>query len=97
MPAIRALPRVLGYFVGSDAGSATIVNVSVWDTREHANAMSTLASVLALAVEFVALGVTFEHPIINFPYCGNFLDHASANWRCTSSRVDSTRRVTQTA
>ena len=67
VPAIRALPGCLSYFVGSDAGSATMVNVSVWDSLEHAHAMSTLAPMLALAGEFVALGVVFERPIINYP------------------------------
>ena len=67
VPAIRALPGCISYYVGADAASATMVNVSVWDTLEHANAMSSLAPMLALAGEFVALGVEFERPIINYP------------------------------
>ena len=67
VPAIRQLPGCVSYFVGSEASSATMVNVSVWDTLEHANAMSSLAPMLALAKEFIELGVEFERPIINYP------------------------------
>ena len=67
IPAIRALPGCISYFVGSDAESLTMVNVSVWDSIEHANAMGTLPAMIALAGEFIALGVVFERPIINYP------------------------------
>ena len=67
VPAIRELPGCISYYVGSDAASATMVNVSVWDTLEHATAMSTLAPMVALAREFIELGVEFERPIVNYP------------------------------
>jgi hypothetical protein len=44
-----------------------MVNVSVWDSLEHAQAMTTLAAMGALAKEFIALGVEFERPIVNYP------------------------------
>ena len=44
-----------------------MVNVSVWDTLEHAQAMSSLAEMSALAQEYMALGVEFERPIANYP------------------------------
>ena len=65
-PAIRGLPGCVSYFVGADARSNTIVNVSVWDTLEHAEAMSSLAEMTALAKEFIAIGVQFERPIVNY-------------------------------
>jgi quinol monooxygenase YgiN len=66
VPAIRRLPGCISYFVGSDAASNTMVNVSVWDTLEHAQAMSSLAEMTALGEEFARMGVTFERPIINY-------------------------------
>lgn len=67
IPAIRALPGCLSYYAGSDEVSNTMVNVSVWDTLEHARAMGSLPEMATLAREFVALGVEFERPVINCP------------------------------
>ena len=67
IPAIAAMPGCLSYYVGSEEASGTMVNVSVWDTLEHAQAMGSLPEMAALAKEFIALGVEFEHPIINYP------------------------------
>ena len=66
VPAIRKLPGCMGYFVGSDGASNTMVNISCWDTLEHAEAMSSLAEMIALGKEFVQMGVAFERPIINY-------------------------------
>jgi hypothetical protein len=66
VPAIRKLPGCLGYFVGSDALSSTMVNISCWDTLEHAEAMSLLAEMTNLGKEFAQMGVEFERPIINY-------------------------------
>jgi hypothetical protein len=66
LPAIKGLPGCLGYYAAIDEASCTLVNVSVWDTLAHAQAMATLAPMLALADEFAALGVEFERPIINY-------------------------------
>jgi quinol monooxygenase YgiN len=67
LPAIRNLPGCISYYVATEQESSTMVNVSVWDTLEHAQAMATLAEMGALAQEFIALGVEFERPIINYP------------------------------
>lgn len=67
VPAIQALPGCLSYYAGSDETSCTMVNVSVWDTMEHAQSMASLSEMAVLAKEFVALGVEFERPIINYP------------------------------
>ena len=66
VPAIRRLPGCMGYFVGSDAASNTMVNISSWDTLEHAEAMTSLAEMTALGKEFVQMGIEFERPIINY-------------------------------
>lgn len=66
VPAINALPGCLSYYVGSEEASGTMVNVSVWDTLEHAQAMGSLNEMAALAKDFIALGVEFERPIVNY-------------------------------
>jgi quinol monooxygenase YgiN len=67
VPAISGMPGCLSYYVGSEQASCTMVNISVWDTLEHAQAMGSLPEMAALAKEFIALGVEFERPIINYP------------------------------
>jgi hypothetical protein len=66
IPVIQRLPGCLGYYAATDEHSSTIVNVSLWDTLEHAEAMATLSEMAALAREFTALGVEFERPILNY-------------------------------
>ena len=65
IPAIQALPGMLHYYVGIDAVTSTMVNVSVWNSLEHAQQMSTLAPMLALAGTFQSVGVEFE-PMANY-------------------------------
>jgi hypothetical protein len=65
-PAIRALHGCLHYWVGIDAASNTMLNVSLWMSMADARQMETLTPMLALASEFVRLGVTFERPITNY-------------------------------
>jgi quinol monooxygenase YgiN len=67
VPAIKEMEGCISYYVGTDEASATMINVSVWDTLEHAQAMGSLVPMLALAQEFNVLGVEFERPIINYP------------------------------
>jgi hypothetical protein len=66
IPAIRALRGCQHYWAGVDPISNTMINVSVWATLDDAKQMETLAPMLALAGEFVALGVQFERPITNY-------------------------------
>jgi hypothetical protein len=65
-PALKQLHGLQHYYAGIDAASHTMVNVSVWDTLADAQQMDTLAPMLALAHEFITLGVQFERPIINY-------------------------------
>jgi quinol monooxygenase YgiN len=66
VPAIAAMPGCLSYYAGSDSISNSMVNVSVWDSLEHAQAMGALPEMAALAKEFIELGVEFERPIVNY-------------------------------
>jgi hypothetical protein len=66
VPAITKLSGCLHYWAGIDRASNTMVNVSVWKSLTDAKQMDTLAPMLALAGEFVELGVVFERPIANY-------------------------------
>lgn len=67
MPVIRDIEGLISYFAGADPTSNTMINVSVWSSITAAERMSTLPEMLALAGEFVELGVQFERPIVNYP------------------------------
>jgi hypothetical protein len=66
VPAIKALRGCLHFWVGADPVANTMVNISVWATLDDAKQMDTLAPMLALATEFVSMGVQFERPITNY-------------------------------
>ncbi len=57
---LRALPGLLHYYVGLDKIACQLINVSVWDSLEHARQMDTLAAMLAQRPILEAAGVKFE-------------------------------------
>ena len=65
-PTITKLSGCMHYWVGIDRTTNTMINVSVWASLADARQMETLAPMLALAGEFVKLGVVFERPIANY-------------------------------
>lgn len=66
VPAIKQLPGLIHWYAGvSPDGS--IMNISVWDSEEHAARMGQLKEMTVVARgETEAAGVTFE-PIVNYP------------------------------
>jgi hypothetical protein len=66
VPAIRRLPGLIHWYAGvSPEGS--IVNISVWDSDEHAAQMDRLKEMTVDARgEMVAVNVSFI-PIVNYP------------------------------
>lgn len=66
VPAIQRLPGLIRFYTGvSPEGS--IVNVSVWDSREHSAQMDRLREMTVDArAEAEAAGVTFT-PIVTYP------------------------------
>jgi hypothetical protein len=66
IPAIKRLPGLIHWYAGvSPEGS--IVNVSVWDSNEHAAQMGRLKEMTVDARgEMEAVGVAFT-PIVNYP------------------------------
>lgn len=66
IPAIQKLPGLLSYFAGSSSDGST-VQVSIWDSEEHANQMSSLKEMIVdTRHAYLAVGVTFP-PIVNYP------------------------------
>jgi hypothetical protein len=63
---IRAMRGNLGYYVGIDRRNNAMSNVSLWESLEAAEQMATFQPMLDLASTFVALGVRFQRPILNF-------------------------------
>ncbi|MGW4244312.1 hypothetical protein [Nocardia sp. NPDC004722] len=67
IPAIEELPGILHWFTGVSPEGST-VQVSIWDTEEHAKQMDTLKKMAVVARgEMEAIGGIFERPIINYP------------------------------
>ncbi|WP_254205788.1 hypothetical protein [Nocardia alni] len=67
VPAIEQLPGLVHWYAAvSPKGS--IVNLSVWDSDEHATQMETLKEMVVTARgQFEALGAVTFAPIINYP------------------------------
>ncbi len=71
-PGIEAMPGLLAFYAGADEATSSLINVSVWDTLEHARQLDSFQPMLDAGKRFVAEGARFERPIMN---------HASL-WRC---------------
>lgn len=58
--ALEAMPGLIHYYVAIDRSVGQLTNVSVWDSMEHAQAMSQLQEMLAQRPVLEGVGVTFE-------------------------------------
>ena len=66
MPAIRQLAGLNAYFAGVSP-SGSMINVSLWDSLEHADQMSRLPEMVVRArADFEPFGMSFL-PIVNYP------------------------------
>ncbi|MGA2549154.1 MAG: hypothetical protein ABSF50_03310 [Burkholderiaceae bacterium] len=63
---IKNLKGLRTFFAGVDRDRSQLTNVSVWDSVEDAEQMSTFQPMLDLAKKFAADGATFLQPIPNF-------------------------------
>jgi hypothetical protein len=59
-PVIRGLPGLIDYYAGMDRESNSMIRVSIWDTRDHAEQMTSLKEIAAMRDEFEAAGVEWE-------------------------------------
>jgi hypothetical protein len=65
IPAIQKLPGLLSYYAGASP-TGSMVHVSLWDSEEHAEQMSSLKEMIVDARrDSEAVGVTFI-PIVNY-------------------------------
>ena len=65
-PGIRVLRGCRMFFVGADESTASLTNVSHWDTLDDAKQLDTYQPMLELGKGFVAAGARFERPIMNY-------------------------------
>ena len=70
LPGIRQLPGAVSYYAAIDPASATIVNVSVWETLEDAQRMASFQPMAEMREVFVAHGIQFE-PVVNYEVTWN--------------------------
>jgi len=59
-PAIQALEGLLYYHAGIEASTNTVVNISIWETKQAARQMDTPAPMLAQRPILEAAGVQFD-------------------------------------
>jgi hypothetical protein len=65
-PGIEAMPGLLDFYAGADEATLSLINVSTWDTLEHARQLDTFQPMLDAGKRFVAEGATFERPIMHY-------------------------------
>jgi len=66
IPAIQRLPGLISYFAGASP-DGSMVNVSVWDSNEHAAQMDALKEMMVDARrDAEAVGVEFIN-VVNYP------------------------------
>lgn len=65
VPHIRKLAGCVHYYAAINREANTIVNVSVWDSLEHAEQMATLKAMQEEGVLIRSKGVRFD-PIVNY-------------------------------
>jgi hypothetical protein len=57
---------LLAFYAGADEATSSLTNVSVWTSLDAARQLDTFQPMLELGKAFVANGVTFERPIMNY-------------------------------
>jgi hypothetical protein len=63
---VKQLTGMHAFFAGVDRERSQLTNVSIWDSVEHAEQMSSFQPMLDLGKTFAAQGATFLRPIPNF-------------------------------
>jgi hypothetical protein len=65
-PGIRQLRGLVDFYVGEDAATSSLCNVSRWRTLADAHQLDTYQPMLDLGASFIAKGAKFERPIMNY-------------------------------
>jgi hypothetical protein len=65
-PGVRAMSGLIDFFAGEDPATSSMTNVSLWRTLADAQQLDRFEPMLELGRRFVAEGVSFERPIMNY-------------------------------
>ena len=65
-PGVAAMPGLLAFYAGADEATSSLTNVSIWTSLDAAKQLDTFQPMLDLGKAFVAKGVTFERPVMNY-------------------------------
>jgi hypothetical protein len=65
-PGLRATPGWTDFLAGADPATNSMTNVSLWRSLEEAQQMDRFEPMLELGRRYVAEGVAFERPIMNY-------------------------------
>jgi len=65
-PGIESMRGLLAFYGGADEMTSSLTNVSVWVDLDAAKQLDQFQPMLDLGKQFVAKGVTFERPIMNY-------------------------------
>ena len=64
-PGIEAMPGHVAFYAGADSATASLTNVSLWDSLKHAQQLDRFQPMLDAGKRFAAAGARFERPIMN--------------------------------
>jgi hypothetical protein len=65
-PGIEAMRGLLAFYAGADEATSSLTNVSLWVDLEAAKQLDRFQPMLDAGKRYVAKGVTFERPIMNY-------------------------------
>jgi hypothetical protein len=65
-PGVEAMAGLLAFYAGADEATSSLTNVSIWTSLDAAKQLDTFQPMLELGKAFVAKGVTFERPVMNY-------------------------------
>ncbi|MGN5352097.1 hypothetical protein ACQ4P5_08120 [Ralstonia sp. L16] len=65
-PGIEAMRGLVAFYVGEDAATSSLSNVSLWTDLDAAKQLDTFRPMLDSAKPFLDKGGTFERPIMNY-------------------------------
>jgi len=65
-PGIETMRGFLAFYAGADEATSSLTNVSLWVDLDAAQQLDRYQPMLDAAKRYLAKGVTFERPIMNY-------------------------------
>lgn len=65
-PGIESMPGLIAFYVGAAEATSSLSNVSLWTDLDAAKQLDRFQPMLDSGKPFVAMGGTFERPIMNY-------------------------------